>query len=109
MRGVYLLYDFREVVYVGQAMGDSSIANRLKDHTRDRHASRWNRFSWFGIDKVDSDTGDIIATQDNISIDLNNLIDDLECLLIEEIEPRQNRKGGNNFGNEYYQYVSDKG
>lgn len=106
MRGVYLLYDFREVVYVGQATGNNSIANRLKDHTQDRHANRWNRFSWFGIDKVDGTTGDIILSEDNLRINLGNLVDALEGLLIEGIEPRQNRRGGNNFGNEYYQFIN---
>ncbi|MDO4335176.1 MAG: HTH domain-containing protein [Bacteroidales bacterium] len=107
MRGVYLLYDFREVVYVGQAVGNSSIADRLKAHTKDRHANRWNRFSWFGIDKVDGTSGRIIPSEDNLRIDLNNLVDALEGLLIEGIEPRQNRRGGDNFGNEYNQYIPD--
>lgn len=105
MRGIYLLYDYREVVYVGQAKGNNSIANRLRDHTRDRHSNRWNRFSWFGIDDVDVNTGDIILTLENCSIDLSDLIDALEGLLIEGLEPRQNRRSGNNFGNEYNQYI----
>lgn len=107
MRGVYLLYDFREVVYVGQAKGNSSIADRLKFHTKDRHANRWNRFSWFGIDNVDGTTGEIIPSADNLRIDLDNLVDALEGLLIEGIEPRQNRKRGDNFGNEYNQFIPD--
>lgn len=104
MRGIYMLYDFREVVYVGQAMGNNSIANRLKEHIYDRHASRWNRFSWFGIDSLDND-GNIVVTPENLTINLNDLIDALEGLLIEGLEPRQNRQGGNHFGYECYQVI----
>lgn len=103
MRGIYLLYDFREVIYVGQAMR-RSIAERLREHTSDRHTNRWNRFSWFGIDNVDA-RGNINLTPESISINLCDLVDAFEGILIEGLEPRGNRRGGDNFGMEWYQYV----
>jgi hypothetical protein len=49
--GVYLLYDDRDVIYVGRAT-DQGLGRRLFQHTVDRLASRWNRFSWFGLWRV---------------------------------------------------------
>lgn len=45
--GIYLLYDGREVIYVGRAT-DRPLGKRLYEHTLDRFSSRWDRFSWFG-------------------------------------------------------------
>lgn len=103
VRGIYLLYDGREVVYVGQAL-DSSILKRLKDHTRDRLSGRWNRFSWFGIDGINPD-GSIAKAEDVFNVNLGDLINSLEGILIEGLEPRQNRKQGNKFGDEYIQVI----
>lgn len=103
IRGIYLLYDGREVVYVGQAL-DSSILKRLKDHTRDRLSGRWNRFSWFGIDGINPD-GSIVKADDVLNVNIGDLINSLEGILIEGLEPRQNRKQGNKFGDEYIQVM----
>lgn len=100
--GIYLLHDSRETVYVGQAI-EQSLGKRLKDHTTDRLAGRWDRFSWFGFYPVTEDA--------NLNLDvkfkdftIQNLGDILEAVLIESIEPRQNRKQGNTFvGLEYLQ------
>src|SRR5579859_3028712 len=46
-RGVYILHDAWEVVYVGKADG-TPLGSRLKSHLSDRHAGRWDRFSWYG-------------------------------------------------------------
>lgn len=105
VRGIYLLYDGREIIYVGQAH-DTPIFKRLKDHTKDRLSGRWNRFSWFGLDGIDSETGKIIKTSEDNNINLGDLLNSLEGILIEGLEPRQNRKQGNKFGDEYIQ-VSD--
>lgn len=103
IRGIYMLYDGREVIYVGQAL-DSPIVKRLKDHTRDRLSGRWNRFSWFGLDGINPD-GTISKTEDKFTINLVDLINSLEGVLIEGLEPRQNRKQGNRFGDEYIQVI----
>ena len=46
--GIYLLYDGREVIYVGRAT-DRPLGRRLYEHTADRLSTRWDRFSWFGL------------------------------------------------------------
>ena len=100
-RGVYLLYDENgAVVYVGKA-ARQSIAQRLAQHTRDRLTGRWERFSWFGIRPVDDDgkLGDVAAG----TITPDRLVSALEGLLIEALEPRQNRAGSRHSGIEYLQ------
>ncbi len=102
--GVYLLFDGREIIYVGQAIGQT-IGERLYQHTKDRISGRWDRFSWFGFYGV-NETGKLqITSEKNRSISIRNLGDTLEAILIESIEPRQNRKSGNKFsGIEYNQH-----
>jgi predicted GIY-YIG superfamily endonuclease len=46
--GVYLLYDRRDVVYVGRT-DTRRLGKRLYEHTTDRLSGRWDRFSWFGL------------------------------------------------------------
>lgn len=46
--GIYLLYDGREVIYIGRTT-DRPLGRRLFEHTSDRMAARWDRFSWFGL------------------------------------------------------------
>lgn len=100
--GVYLLYDEREAIYVGRSI-DRPIGTRLYEHTRDHLRARWNRFSWFGLYPV-TEKGKLVK---NIAaIDSNFMIRALEAVLIESIEPRQNRKRGDDFsGIEYIQKV----
>ena len=98
--GIYLLHDFRDIVYVGRST-ESTLGSRLSAHTRDRLKTRWNRFSWFGFRPVkESGTlGPIPKTYD-----LQDVVVAMEALLIEALEPPQNRKGGDGFhGIEYIQ------
>ena len=104
MRGIYMLYDGREVIYVGQAL-DRPIIKRLSEHTKNRLATRWNRFSWFGLDGIHPDSGKIIKQSEYFTSDLHSLANVLEGILIEGLEPRQNRRQGDNFGFEYYQEI----
>lgn len=98
--GIYILYDDRGPIYVGRSM-DDPIIKRLKDHTKDRHAGKWQKFSWFGLYPVDSN-GKIVKI--NRSIDSNNkIISYLESVLIETLETRQNRKSGDFKGKEFKQ------
>jgi hypothetical protein len=55
--GIYLLYDGREVIYVGRTT-DRPLGRRLFEHTVDRMSARWDRFSWFGLLPV-SDKGSL--------------------------------------------------
>ena len=104
--GVYLLYDENGVVvYVGQA-AKQSIGQRLAQHTSDRLTGRWQRFSWFGIRPVgDNGKLDRVAAG---TITPERLISTLEALLIEALEPRQNRAGSSYSGKEYLQVPDPK-
>ena len=100
--GIYLLHDSRETIYVGQAI-EQTLGQRLKHHTTDRLSGRWDRFSWFGFYPVNED-GKLNLDIKFKDLTTQNLGDILEAVLIESIEPRQNRKQGNLFyGLEYLQ------
>lgn len=100
--GIYLLHDARETIYVGQAI-EQPLGQRLKNHTTDRLGGRWDRFSWFGFYPV-NENGKLLMDIKLDNITFLNLGDILEAILIESIEPRQNRKQGNLFfGLEYLQ------
>jgi HB1/ASXL restriction endonuclease-like protein with HTH domain len=93
-RGVYLLHDGRAVVYVGRTT-EQSLGTRLRQHTLDRLNGRWNRFSWFGVFPV-GESGALKA--DGVgTYNLEMLITTMEALLIEGLEPPQNRKRGDEF------------
>ncbi len=104
-QGVYLLYDVREAVYVGRAIG-SSLGQRLRAHTKDRLQGRWDRFSWFGLRAVCED-GKLSDTLGTVPIGGNLtqlIVSTMEALLIEGLEPRQNMRGGDGWeGVEYLQ------
>jgi hypothetical protein len=106
-RGIYLLYDGREIIYVGQAI-EQTLGQRLKQHTSDRLSGRWDRFSWFGFYSV-NDKGHLLDRKKFESLDIQVLADTLESILIESVEPRQNRKQGNTLsGMEYLQQESSE-
>jgi hypothetical protein len=88
--GIYLLYDGREVIYIGRST-DRPLGRRLYEHTSDRLAVRWDRFSWFGLLPV-SEAGTLGSLP--LTFDEAKMIPALEAILIEALEPRQNRKRG---------------
>jgi hypothetical protein len=88
--GIYLLYDGREVIYVGRAT-DRPLGRRLYEHTADRLSSRWDRFSWFGLLPV-SEAGDLGSLPESYLG--TKIIPAVEAILIEALEPRQNRRRG---------------
>jgi len=93
--GIYLLHDSRETIYVGQAI-EQPLGQRLKNHTTDRLGGRWDRFSWFGFYPI-KDNGELDDNLDLSNMSIKDFGDILEAILIESIEPRQNRKQGNQF------------
>ena len=97
-RGLYLLYDGREVIYVGRAT-ERPLGKRLYEHTKGRMSARWDRFSWFGILPV-SEKGKIGREPESYSA--NMLIPSLEAILIESLEPRQNRQRGEDMADREY-------
>lgn len=99
--GVYLLHDRDRVIYVGRAT--DTLATRLMAHTMDRLGGRWDRFSWFGLRNVGPD-GELVDTF--VPWGQLVVIETLEALLIESLEPPLNRRRGDNFsGVEYIQMV----
>lgn len=88
--GIYLLYDGREVIYIGRTT-DRPLGRRLFEHTLDRLAARWDRFSWFGLLPV-SESGQLGPLP--AAYEAAKMIPALEAILIEALEPRQNRKRG---------------
>lgn len=99
--GVYLLYDGREIIYAGRSA--DSLGKRLYEHTKDRLATRWDRFSWFGLLPI-FDDGQIGLLPGTYKAE--NMIPALEAILIEALEPRQNRRRGDDLAAvEYLQKV----
>lgn len=91
-RGIYLLHDAQGVVYVGRAY-PGSLGQRLWQHTFDRLSGRWSRFSWFGAYPA-TDEG-TLQTQAELPLNsIETVIIMVEAILIEALEPRQNRKRG---------------
>ena len=101
--GVYLLYDGREVIYVGRST-ERPIGRRLYEHTQDRLATRWDRFSWFGLLPI-SEEGEIGSLPKSYKAD--SIIPALEAILIEAVEPRQNRKRGDDLSAVEYLQILD--
>lgn len=104
-RAIYCLYDDnREITYIGQtgAKNDRLFA-RMKAHTKDRHADRWTRFSWFGLRWV-KNTKQLASDTLSASAKMGPALNHLEAILIAAVEPPDNRQGGR-FGNEVEQYV----
>jgi hypothetical protein len=102
-RGVYLLYDGREVIYVGRTT-DRALGTRLYEHTIDRLSARWDRFSWFGLLPI-SATGSL--GQMPATFDASKLGPALEAILVEALEPRQNRKRGDDLAAVEYVQMED--
>lgn len=101
--GIYLLHDGRETVYVGRSIG-RPLGKRLFEHTYDRLNGRWDRFSWFGLLSV-TESGELLT--EPVSTKQDVLIATLEALLIEALEPPQNRKRGDEFRAVEYLQVED--
>ncbi len=100
--GVYLLHDRERVIYVGRAA--DTLFTRLKAHTTDRLAGRWDRFSWFGLRSVNPDG---TLAEPSAAWTHSVVINTLEALLIESLEPPLNRKRGDNFSGAEFIQVAD--
>jgi hypothetical protein len=90
--GVYLLHDRERVIYVGRAA--DALVGRFRAHTTDRLGGRWDRFSWFGLRGV-NESGHLIP--ESVPWTQEVVIETLEALLIESLEPPLNRRRGDNF------------
>lgn len=93
--GIYVLYNDWGSYYVGLA-STGTIGKRLRSHTRDKHAGKWDRFSWFGFDRVLA-SRDVSGVQRLKRMPLKQrvepaeMIRDLEATLI-HVMPTVNRR-----------------
>lgn len=103
--GVYLLHDGARTVYVGR-VSKPRMGPRLQEHTKDRLSGRWDRFSWFGLRPV-LKKGGLGEAADTFGTAL--VVATMEAILIEGLEPPQNRRQGDGMtGQEYQQAIDDQ-
>ena len=102
--GIYLLHDGARTIYVGRVTRQR-MGVRLWEHTRDRLSGRWNTFSWFGVRPVGEDGR--LRESPSSDIGLDTLIATMEALLIEGLEPPQNRRQGDRFNALEFIQVAD--
>ena len=104
--GIYVLYADYDMIYVGQTGVDwHGLYRRLKVHTRNDLADRWNRFSWFGTRKVNKN-GNLSKIPSKFRPEFLDAIEHIEAILIHAAEPPLNRQSGR-FGESvtrYFQY-----
>ena len=101
---IYVLYDGEAPVYVGQTGSSANrLLSRLKNHRADRLADRWDRFSWFGLCDVAPD-GYLVAKPSVHATKPAAVLDQIEAVLVESVEPRLNRQGGQ-FGENVVRYL----
>jgi len=106
-RGIYVLYSEFRIIYIGQAgSGNASLFGRLKRHTRDDLAERWDRFSWFGLDPVLS-SWRLAATVKRAAPNTETILNHIEGILIHATEPPLNRQGGS-FGPDVERYLQHR-
>lgn len=101
--GVYILYDRDRPIYVGRCP-ENSLFDRLKSHTTGRFSSRWERFSWFGFRGPD-DAGKLEHVPADHSHE--NAVEAMEAVLIEVLEPPQNRRRGDKLSEFEFNQVRD--
>jgi hypothetical protein len=76
----------------------------LRAHTSDRLSGRWDRFSWFGLRGV-KENGSL--EDSTVPWTSEVVIETMEALLIESLEPPLNRKRGDNFSALEFIQVTD--
>jgi hypothetical protein len=93
-QGIYILYDEYGPAYVGLARGDR-LGARLREHHEDKHAEKWDRFSWFGFNPIGSNRDEegvllLEEPRSDPTEDTTTTIRDLEALLIRAMGPKLN-------------------
>ena len=95
-QGIYILHQDRSVAYVGRTT--DSLYARLRAHSRDHKSVRWDKFSWFGFRDIDDQTGELKPMPGEL--DTVHLINILESVLIEALEPPVNGRRGDFLGHQ---------
>jgi hypothetical protein len=92
-KGLYVLYSDFKAVYVGKAIaGDAGIiGKRVRDHLTDRHAGRWDMFSWFSLSAPRYTELDVSAPGQR-QVQPGDVANSLEALAILIADPPLNRR-----------------
>ena len=107
-RGIYALYADYELVYVGQTgAGENRLFNRLKFHLSDHLVERWNRFSWFGTQRV-TKQHKLSTDTAKVHEDTAKVLNILEAVGIAIAEPRLNLQRGRWSDAKQYYQIRDK-
>lgn len=102
--GIYVLYADYKPVYVGQSgKGNQRLFIRLKQHTIDDLAERWDRFSWFGLLRAKAG-GQLSMDVSAVHPKLDTMLNHLEGVLIHAMEPPLNGQDGR-FGDKVTRYL----
>lgn len=82
--GLYCLYGDGALLYVGEAGLDTkrNLFERLKEHRKGPMAGRWDRFSWFGREKIGKEC------------DVKAALGQLEATVIAIVNPGFNKQSG---------------
>ena len=95
--GVYVLYQWPQVTYVGRTTSD--LFGRLKTHDAEIRKGLWDKLSWFGLCEVDDDG----RLRERGQLGIADEVMMMEALLISALRPPLNLKGGDGMGVEYLQ------
>ena len=92
-KAIYVLHKNDRIVYIGQTgSGDDGLFSRLRQHTRNHLASRWDQFSWFGLLPV-TKCGGLSSKAENQHADNCGALDHFEAILLSIVEPPLNKQG----------------
>lgn len=92
--GIYILQEGFKPLYIGQAgRSDHRLFSRLKGHTQNHLAERWDRFSWFGVYPVKKGELDDTLDIGRKPPDIDSILNHIEGVLISVTEPPLNRQG----------------
>ncbi|MGQ3016650.1 GIY-YIG nuclease family protein [Phenylobacterium sp.] len=104
--GIYILHDGFKPLYIGQAgRSENRLFSRLKNHTQNHLAERWDRFSWFGVYPVEDDELDDTIDIGRESFDIDSILNHIEGVLISVTEPPLNRQGARFGETEQYKQI----
>ena len=84
---IYALHLEFKTVYIGKG----ALGKRLRAHLTDRHAGRWDMFSWYGLKIIRKD-GTLRAAPNKRVMDLATVQASLEALAIGLVDPPLNRR-----------------
>jgi len=102
--GIYVLYEGHRMIYVGQTgAGQNRLFQRLRTHTRDVYADRWDHFSWFGLRRPIRNGG-LSSERMRAVSSIAKALDHMEAVLIAAAEPSLNKQGGR-FGRNVRRFI----